>query len=230
MIPTPEKYIADFEFGYETDSLDLDGQIINKTENIPTLVDIQFVIKEFIGEISQVPPKFSAIKINGKRAYDLARKNIDFEPKAKPVNILKLECLGEVKKNCFRFEIECSAGTYIRSIARDLAYRLNSLATMTRLIRTESGPFTLENSKSIEDIIENPINAIIPLEKVLSDLQRINIAENKWTLVKNGVEIGLKTGEEDVLSTIYFGDKLFGVGKKINGKLEVVYRLYEGEE
>ena len=131
-------YIATFEFGYETDTLDSQGEKIAETNVLPTKDEVLNVLSGFMGKQLQMPPKYSAKNVNGKRAYDLARAGVDFELNPKEIEIFNINLL-ENNGNTFVFEITCSSGTYIRSIGRDLGYKLNSLATMTKLIRTKSG-------------------------------------------------------------------------------------------
>ena len=121
-------YVAEFTFGYSTDTLDAEGQIESRCDIIPTLEQIEAVLPEFIGEIEQMPPKYSAKKIGGKKAYDLAREGKDFELKPSKVTIHNLKIL-DYSNGVLKLEIECGAGTYIRSLGRDIASRLNTLAT-----------------------------------------------------------------------------------------------------
>ena len=106
-------YVATFEFGYETDTLDATGDVQEKSEKIPSLDEIMNVLPKFVGEIDQIPPKYSAKSVNGVRAYDLARQNIDFELKPKKVKIYNIKFLS-FESGLLKLEIECGAGTYIR--------------------------------------------------------------------------------------------------------------------
>ncbi|MBO5955055.1 MAG: tRNA pseudouridine(55) synthase TruB, partial [Clostridia bacterium] len=152
-------YVATFEFGYLTDTLDKTGQILQKTDQIPTIDAILQVLPKFIGKISQIPPKYSAKSINGKRAYEMARQNIDFELKPKEVEIFDVKLLSYVNGS-LTLEITCGSGTYIRSIGRDIASELKTLATMTHLIRTKVGSFSVDNCLDIQNI-ENIVETIL---------------------------------------------------------------------
>ena len=161
-------YIAKFEFGYETDSLDSIGKIINQTGNVPNLENIKLILNNFIGCIEQVPPKFSAKNINGKRAYTLARKNVDFELPKKIVQIFDIKILN-YSNNILTLNIECGSGTYIRSLGRDIAYKLNSYATMIELVREKIDNINLENCVDINTLNENNIsNYIIKLKDIIN--------------------------------------------------------------
>lgn len=181
-------YIAEFEFGYETDTLDATGEIINKTNNIPTQEEICTVIPSFIGQISQIPPKYSAKSINGVRAYDLARNNVEFELKPKLVEIKNIKLLS-YENNILKLEIECGSGTYIRSIGRDIAYKLNSFATMTSLVRTKIDKFELKDCfdiTKIEDIQEN----IMPIKSVLT-CPELHLSKNEMDRILNGQRLNI---------------------------------------
>lgn len=163
-----KKYLAKFEFGYLTDTLDMTGKTTKSTDTIPTLEDIKLSINDFIGTIEQIPPKYSAININGKRAYQLARDNVDFELKSKIVQIKDIKIL-DYSNNILTLSIICGSGTYIRSICRDLAEKLNSCATMIELTRVSIDNITIENCIDINDLNENNIdNYLIKLDKLIS--------------------------------------------------------------
>lgn len=145
-------YKAIFYFGKETDTLDSEGVVINKNEVDITFEQVKEVAKSFVGEFDQLPPLYSAKKINGKKAYELARQGKEVELKTRHVIIDKCEVKKEVCKNTFLFEIHCSSGTYIRSICRDIAYKLSTYGTMLSIIRTTCGDFTLSEACTLEDV------------------------------------------------------------------------------
>jgi len=176
-------YVATFEFGYETDTLDVTGKIIKKFDEIPNEQQIISILPQFIGKISQVPPKFSAKSVNGKRAYEMARQNIDFELKPKVVTIKNIKFIS-FNENKLTLEIECGSGTYIRSIGRDIAHSLNSLATMTALIRTKVDNFDLSKCYEIADI-ENVEEKIIPIKNILN-FQTLNLDYIQIGKILNG--------------------------------------------
>lgn len=178
-------YIATFKFGYETDTLDATGQIINSTKNIPTMQQIFDSSKLLIGEIEQYPPKYSAKKIDGKRAYDLARKGVEFDLKPKKIYISGIKVLSYNNAE-LKVEITCSSGTYVRAIGRDIAYKLNSLATMTELVRTKIDQFSIENCVEIDST--NLLDKIIKIKDVLS-FDEIKFNENTAKKILNGQKV-----------------------------------------
>ena len=145
-------YVAVFHFGYETDTLDSEGQIIKENDVMVNSDSINEALKSFIGKQNQMPPQYSAKKVNGKKACDIARNGGSVELKPKEIEIYDIKLIREFADNNFQFEIICSSGTYIRSICRDLAYKLSTYGTMLSIIRTKCGVFCIENSCTLKDI------------------------------------------------------------------------------
>lgn len=187
-------YIANFTFGTQTDTLDLEGQVIKTSNNIPTKQQVEEAIKTFIGTTNQVPPMYSSKKIDGKKAYDLARNGTQINLKSCPITIYEYKLLNQVDKNTFEFKITCSAGTYIRALARDLGEQLNSCATMTSLIRTKAGNFSLDNAINYDNLTkETLISNLIPLNTVLADFEKIAIPEQDFQKLLNGLTININS-------------------------------------
>lgn len=151
-------YVAVFHFGYETDTLDSEGSIINQNDTVVTENDIREILPVFVGRQLQMPPAFSAKKINGKKACDLARKGEAVELKPKEIEIYKIDLIRSFGNNNFQFEITCSSGTYVRSICRDIACKLSTYGTMLSIIRTKCGSFDISNSCTLADIQNEKIS------------------------------------------------------------------------
>ena len=178
-------YVAEFEFGYVTDTLDATGEVIKTTKNIPTEQQIKEVLNSFIGKISQIPPKYSAKSINGVRAYDLARNNQEFELKPKTVEIYNISFLS-YESNRLKLEISCGSGTYIRAIGRDVAEKLNSLSTMTSLVRTNISDYLVEDCFEIENINkDNVFEKLMPIQNFLS-LPKLELTDEETFKLVNG--------------------------------------------
>lgn len=212
-------YEAEFTFGYETDTLDATGQIISQSNTQITKEQIQEVLQEFIGEIDQVPPKYSANNINGRRGYELARKGIEFELKTKKVKVFRFELKEKIADNIYTFTIECGKGTYIRSLCRDLAYRLGTKGTMSKLCRTQSGIFKIENAITVEELENNLEKYLIAPDQTVS-YEKFNLTESQARKILNGVyEIsGLEEGK---LYRVYSPTEFYGIGKVENGFLKI---------
>ncbi len=203
-------YIAEFTFGYETDTLDLEGEVIKQSDKIPTASDINAVLPSLCGKIMQIPPVFSAKCVDGKKSYQLARKGITVELPPKQVEIYSIKLIEE-KSPSFRFEISCGGGTYIRSICRDIAYSLESFATMTALERTESGFFTKENCIHLDDFLasDDPVGFLIASDEPLK-YEKLVLDNEKSTRLLNGLrdEYDLPNGKY----CVYAEDEFWGVG------------------
>lgn len=144
-------YVVSAEFGFETDTLDITGvKVFENNQNVKKQ-DLEKVLEKFKGVISQIPPKFSAKKVNGQRAYVLARKKEDFELEEKKVEVYNI-FLEEFKFPKFKLSIECSKGTYIRTLVVDIARELKTFATATDLCRESIGEFSLKDSVNIDEV------------------------------------------------------------------------------
>ncbi|HQC54176.1 MAG TPA: tRNA pseudouridine(55) synthase TruB [Clostridia bacterium] len=219
-------YYAKFVFGFTTDTLDLSGNIIETTQIIPSVDDIKRVSKQLEGVGFQLPPKYSAKLINGQRAYSLARKGVEFDLKPKKITIEQIQFLDENScinnNNEFAFKIICSAGTYIRSIARDMAHLLGTKGTMSFLRRERSGCFDIKHSISIDEFKNNPEMHIIPIEKFIS-FPKIPINDEQFVRIRNGmnVEVELAHLEPKILYSVILNDKIVGIGFVFENQLKI---------
>ena len=146
-----KEYLFDITFGELRSTADAEGEIIDKNDKIPTDIEITNILDKFIGNIKQTPPIYSAIKINGKRAYELARENKDIELKERDVKVYNLEFLGFQNKNIARFLVKCGKGFYIRSLAVDIAKTLNTVGYVSYLERKSVGIFNQDNIITLEE-------------------------------------------------------------------------------
>ena len=212
-------YRAEILFGTATDSGDLDGNIINSTDdfNMPTTDELSAVLKNFVGEIEQTPPKFSAIKIHGRKAYDLARKNLEFEMPRRRVKIFRLE-LVDLEKNSATIEIDCGKGTYIRSLAIEIGERLNLPATLKNLLRVRVGDFDLKNSLTFDEIKSFGADCLSPIENCLKHLPTYELDERRIRAFMNGLPTTVHVPDEKFLRIISDG-KFLGVGRIENNEL-----------
>jgi len=187
-------YLAQFTFGYETDTLDSTGVVMSTTDIIPTEKQIKQVLPMFIGKISQIPPKYSAKSINGARAYSLARQNIDFELKQKVVDIYDIRFVSYINK-ILTLSIECGSGTYIRAIGRDLAEKLNSKVTMTSLVRTKVDKFSIENCQDIHEINrDNVFDRILPIQEFI-DYPTLKVDAETHNKLLNGQKLQINKND-----------------------------------
>ena len=221
-------YIAEFTFGYQTDTLDRGGVVVKDGGNIPTFEEVKKALPSLIGKVMQIPPSFSAKNVGGQRSYALARRGIEVELKPKQVEIDGIEILSQ-NGNSFTFEITCKGGTYIRSICRDLAKELGTFATMTSLKRTKSGSFTLENSVSEEDVlnIKDIQELLIKPDSVLT-FKKINLDERQTVEQLNGRPYTLNTC--DGTYSVYDCNGVFlGVGLVEKNTLKIKAYIKDNE-
>lgn len=203
-------YRAVFVFGKETSTLDSEGEVVKVAEY--DLSNLEESMKSFIGTYSQLPPKFSAKKINGKNAYELARNGESFELQPKDVVIYRFDLISVFDTNKILVEIECSSGTYVRSLARDLAYKLNTVAYVGAIIRTASGSFKLDNAVLLSNISSL---SVLPLDNVLKNLDKITLELDEFIKLSNGIVTKLKN-TADGYYLVYCKDSLVGLCEVIN--------------
>ncbi|MDQ3078138.1 MAG: tRNA pseudouridine(55) synthase TruB [Pseudomonadota bacterium] len=197
MLDATKAYEFTISFGAETDTLDLEGQVVATSEHLPTLADIEAVLQRFTGPIEQVPPAYSALKIDGKRAYDLARAGETVELKARSVTVHELKPLlseAGVALSSVTLSATVSKGTYIRSLARDIAIALGTVGHVTMLRRTRAGPFTLEQAISL-DFLDHAAKAreldgaVLPLIAGLDDIPALPVTPDEARLLGYGQQL-----------------------------------------
>lgn len=197
ILPDNDKaYIADFKLGIKTDTEDITGKVIETADvSLIKKEDTENIIPFFTGEIMQIPPMYSAVSVGGKRLYELARKGIEVEREPRKITIynLSLESFDEEEKTG-RLYIECSKGTYIRTLISDIAGKAGSIATMTALTRVKASGFSLSECVTLEELsaMENPYEKIVPIEKVFSYLPRIEIKGAQERMYRNGIRLSIK--------------------------------------
>ena len=223
-----KEYVAEFTFGVDSDTLDSTGHLLYGGR-VPSEEEITSVLPEFFGDIMQIPPKYSAKNVNGKRGYDLARAGVEFELPPKKIHIYGMELLGRVenKEDTFRVKIRCGGGTYIRSIGRDVAAALGTKAVMSALNRTQSGCFTLPNSIPFSVLEKDPSveeleSLMIPTEKVLP-FEDLLLTKKESERLFNGQRI--KTAQEDGLYKIYKDGDFYGIAEVANGLAKAKTKL-----
>ncbi|GJL84660.1 MAG: tRNA pseudouridine synthase B [Micavibrio sp.] len=180
-------YVFTVQWGEQRDTDDGEGDVIETSGTRPTKEQIESILEKYTGNIEQTPPKFSAIKIDGKRAYDLARAGEDVELKSRIVYIESLQ-LTDVRDDEADFEVICGKGTYIRSLARDMALDLGTCGYIKALRRTKVGPFDEKNAISLDKLeeLDDIAGALLPLETALDDIPALAIKEAEMAKLKNG--------------------------------------------
>lgn len=185
------------QWGMATDTGDTEGEVIKRSEKIPTRDEILKIIPEFVGEITQIPPIYSAIKIDGQRAYDLARKGQEVVIPERQINIYALELLEELANNQARFRVACSKGTYIRTLGSDIASKLGTVGHLQELRRTKCGLFSLADTillESLKKVVhsEDLEKFLLPLVTSLRDIAVIAVSEVDAEKLRLGQSISPK--------------------------------------
>lgn len=197
-------YEVEMKLGIKTDTGDITGNIIDEDTNYKvTIKEANKVIKSFVGKQKQIPPMYSAIKVNGQKLYELARKGIEIEREPRDIEIFDIYNI-EINNEFIKYTVHCSKGTYVRSLCEDIAQRLGTIGVMTKLRRIKSGQFEIENAIKIDDISEEKI---ISMEKLFD--KEINVQKNLKELL-NGMKIAIQN--PDGLYKLYT-DRFIGIGK-----------------
>ncbi len=206
-------YRATLTFGIETDTYDITGQVV-KTDNKPITLDmVKEVLPNFIGKINQVPPVYSAIKVGGTALYKLAREGKKVDVPEREVTIYSIDIV-DFSDNNLIIDVECSKGTYIRSLCKDIAVSLGTVGTMSALNRTKTGIWHIGDAVDLD--CENIENHIIPIEKALSYMPRFNPGSFFARLLQNGCEIEcVKLNNLPPEKCLVFHKNLIGIGSII---------------
>ncbi|MBQ7674627.1 MAG: tRNA pseudouridine(55) synthase TruB [Alphaproteobacteria bacterium] len=226
-------YIFTMVFGISTDSLDIDGKKNGESDKIPSKTELTAVLPTFLGYQQQIPPKFSAIKIKGQRACDLTRQGKEVSLTAREVSIFSIDLLNEDLEQSKEATIKviCSKGTYIRSLARDIAMALGTLAYVKSLQRTQSGFFSINNAITLEKLqkIEDTnalIGLLLPLESPLDDIPALYLSDEETKKLQNGLCISYDCCDASCSNVLIFerSSRTFkGIGSLLsNGTVKAV--------
>jgi tRNA pseudouridine55 synthase len=195
MLDATKEYDFTITFGTETDTLDSEGVIVSKSDYVPDYGDIENVMYRFRGEIDQIPPRYSALKIDGVRAYDRARAGEVVQMRPRCVTIHEIEYRAESQladgTRWAKLHVHVSKGTYIRSLARDIAHALGTVGHVSMLRRTRAGPFSLEQAISLDKLNEigkgaAAIDIILPMEAGLDDIPALNLSPEQARAIREG--------------------------------------------
>lgn len=194
-----KEYIAGLRLGVSTDTQDTTGNVLNTCETLPSKDELIAAANGFIGEISQIPPMYSAIKINGKKLYELARRGEIVERSPRKVTISKLELVGEDKCD-YILDIHCSKGTYIRTLCSDIGDKLGCGGCMSSLRRVKAGVFSITQAHTMEQIqaaadLGGLDGIIIPVDTLFTDKPKLTVNEFEEKKLRNGNTIKTKSAD-----------------------------------
>lgn len=230
IMDSEKTYVATMQLGAATTTQDASGEVTNKAEVQVSQAQIEQTIQSFIGEIMQIPPMYSAVKVDGKKLYTLAREGIEIERKPRKVQIHGIQILDiDMQAAMVRMEVTCSKGTYIRTLIHDIGEKLGCFAHMTDLVRTKSGGFTLDEAYTCEELVAlkeagKLSEAILPTERVFAKYPEIVLNEKNTQRARNGVTIRYLGVQAEQRYRVYGVDGAFlclSVGRE-DGSLKMI--------
>ncbi|MCI3029844.1 tRNA pseudouridine(55) synthase TruB [Desemzia sp. C1] len=211
MMETGKAYVGEVTIGYSTTTEDSSGEVVDSkpVTVIPSVEEIDQAMEDFSGDIVQIPPMYSAIKVNGRKLYEYARAGQEVERPKRTVSIHKFKRTSEPILNeetqtvSWRFEVDCGKGTYVRTLAVDLGEKLGYPAHMSDLTRVKSGTFTVKDCLTLEQVAalmaeETIEERLFPLEYALDEMEKIDINEDLWDKVKNGAVLPIDTFQQSI--------------------------------
>ncbi|MBP3371817.1 MAG: tRNA pseudouridine(55) synthase TruB [Clostridia bacterium] len=202
MLAHEKTYAATIRFGTATDTLDAEGVVTDVTDVVPTDAQLRLAMQDFVGEISQIPPQYSAVRVDGKHAYALARGGKQADIPARKVTIHKLSEPVWVDEKTVTIRVTCSSGTYIRTLAADIAESCGSLGYLTALTREQSGVFSIENAVTVEQLLkareEGSVSQYVTsVEDLLCDLPKCHILPSAYKRAVNGATLRQEELQEE---------------------------------
>ena len=193
LVADRKTYMARLTLGLTTDTEDITGKVLTQNNDIPSADAVMTSCEKFVGKIKQIPPMYSALKVDGKKLYDLAREGIEVERKARDIEIFQLVCTPTKNSNEYELLVECSSGTYIRTLCADIGAKLSCGGVMSALHRVVAGGFAIENSHTLEELEELEIseryNLLAPTESLFYDLPETKLPAFYEKLCRSGCEI-----------------------------------------
>lgn len=217
-----KKYRAEFVFGKLTDTLDSYGDVVAVNDKSISRDEIERVLPSFIGEIEQIPPKYSRVSVGGVRGYEAMRRGGDIEMPTKKVVIYSIDILS-FKDNRLVVDVECSGGTYIRSLARDIAEALGTVAYMSWIIRLETKGLTVSESVTLDELRTDIGRYIQPIDGLISDIMRVDISDKRRIL--DGLPVSACGIKGDYLGII--DGRIYGIVRDEADSIKTIINLYE---
>lgn len=217
----PKVYQFGIQFGKQTDTLDSEGVVLCQSDIIPQESELRAVLQRFSGEQVQQPPAFSALKINGVRAYELARKGKDVQLEPRKINIFSIQLLGyDLQAAQASLEVQCSGGTYVRVLARDIAAELGTCGYAAFINRLGVGKFNVSSAVSLENCT-NLEECVIPVKDVFDNLPSVEVTANQNDLINDGRDIELSENYQSALNMVfaYKNQKLLAILKHKEGSV-----------
>ncbi len=232
LAPRQDKtYEAQILFGVATDTGDITGEVLQSEEVHVTEQELRWVLPKFLGETQQLPPMYSAVKVNGKALYKYAREGKEVERKLRSIVIHSADFLGCVGENRFSVRVHCSKGTYIRTLMEDVGKALGVPATLAALRRTQAGVFDISQTVTLQELQkardENRLNELfLPIETVFEDYPSVTVSERDAAKLKNGVAV-LGQSAPEGMYRVYAQEQFLGLCEvHLDGAMKVKKLFY----
>ena len=228
-----KEYVAGLRLGLSTDTQDISGNIISESSELPEEDEVLEAVGRFVGDLKQIPPMYSAVKIGGKKLYELARKGQNVERIPRKISVSSIEIIGK-EGNDYILKIACSKGTYIRTLCNDIGALLGCGACMSSLRRGRAGAFSIEDAHSIDEV-ENAANGgrlvdiMLPVDTLFLALPELKVPESTANRLKTGNIIKISAADGDYRVYSESGEFLL-VGKAENGKLKTIKSFFEVDQ
>jgi len=233
LVEKEKTYVAQLRPGYATDTQDAHGKIISGTGERLTRAQLEAVLPQFIGDILQKPPMFSALKRDGQKLCDLARQGVEIEIKPRPTQVHAIDILHEHEDGSFTLRVRCGKGTYIRTLCHDIGAAAGCTAHMGMLLRTQTGMFTLDHAHTIEEIeaAQDFAALLTPMDMPLAHIPRVDVAARAERFVRNGNALTRRELRGDVPQErpvrLYLNDQFAGIGRLSGDTLKFDAMLLE---
>lgn len=230
LVDKDKEYVFEIALGTQTDTQDAYGTVIARNDRLVKKDELSRILPEFIGGQMQTAPIYSALKVDGKKMYDLARAGKAVEPKKREICVHELELIEQTAQNRFLLRAVCSRGTYVRALCESIAEKLDTVGYVPVLLRTRSGPFTSEQALTISELDAAKadgtlLETLISCEEATAFLPELRLPEDRATPTKNGLETHVR-GTADGLVRAYGDDVFLGVGEVKNERFRLTIHLY----
>jgi len=233
LVEKEKTYIAQLKPGFSTDTQDAHGQIISGSGEGATKAQLEAVISQFIGDIMQTPPMFSALKRDGQKLCDLARQGVEVALEPRPTQVFAIDVLHALDDGSFMLRVRCGKGTYIRTLCHDIGRALGTQGHMGLLLRTQTGMFTLEDAHTIEEIetCSDLSSLLVEMDRPLGHIPRVDVVPWAERFVRNGNALTKKELRGEVPEgrpvRLYLNDRFAGMGRLTDGKMKFDAMLLE---
>ena len=230
LVDKDKEYYFEAAFGTKTDTQDAYGKVTARDDKRLERQELLDILPEFLGEQMQAASIYSALKIDGKKMYDLARAGVAVEPKMRGICVHEIELIEQTGENRFLIRAVCSRGTYIRSLCESIAERLGTVAYVPFLFRSRSGPFTLNHARTVSELetarAEGMLfDTLVSCEEATAFLPMVKLDADRKTPTKNGLETHMR-GANDGMVRAYAGDEFLGIGEITRGSFRLTIHLY----